>query len=74
MRHYMVDPDNGERLLKIPPNIVAVIKGEAYSAAREAILGAKGIDIAYGRGLDEPAQFIWLNHALEAIDALKEDK
>lgn len=42
-------------------------------AAREAVLGAKAIDVAYGRGLDEPAQFIWLNNALSAIDALRED-
>lgn len=34
MRHYMVDPDNGERLLKIPPDIVAAIKAEAYSEGR----------------------------------------
>ena len=49
---------------------------EAYQrgldAAREAVLGAKAVDIAYGRGLDEPAQFIWLNNALSAIDALRE--
>ncbi len=41
-------------------------------AAREAVLGAKAIDVAAHRAFDEPAQFIWLNHALEAIDALKE--
>ena len=43
-------------------------------AAREAVLGAKAIDVAYGRGLDEPAQFIWLNQAISAIDALREEK
>lgn len=37
MRHYMVDPDNEERLLKIPPRVVAAIKVEAYEAAREAV-------------------------------------
>ena len=36
---------------------------KALDAAREAVLGAKAIDVAYGRGLDEPAQFIWLNQA-----------
>lgn len=47
-------------------------EARVLNAAREAVLGAKAVDVAYGRGLDEPAQFIWLNHALEAIDALKE--
>jgi hypothetical protein len=50
---------------------------EAYQrgldAAREAVLGAKAIDIAYGRAFDEPARFIWLNNALCAIDALRKD-
>jgi len=72
MRHYMVDPDNEERFLKIPPHVVAKIKAEAYAEAREAVLGAKAIDVAAVHAFDEPAQFIWLNHALEAIDALKE--
>ena len=40
-------------------------------AAREALFGAKAIDVYYGRGLDEPPQFIWLNNALAAIDALR---
>lgn len=43
------------------------------AAAREAVLGAKAIDVYYGRGLDEPPQFIWLNNALSAIDALREE-
>ena len=34
MRHYMTDPDNEERLLKIPPRVVAEIKAEAYIAVR----------------------------------------
>jgi hypothetical protein len=46
---------------------------DGLNAAREAVFGAKAIDIAYGRGLDEPAQFIWLNNALAAIDALREE-
>ncbi len=31
MRYYMTDPDNAERLLKIPPRVVAKIKAEAYA-------------------------------------------
>ena len=42
-------------------------------AAREAVLGAKAVDVASGRGLDEPAQFVWLNNALSAIDALRKE-
>ena len=45
---------------------------DGLNAAREAVLGAKAIDVASGRGWDEPAQFIWLNNALSAIDALRE--
>jgi len=37
MRHFMVDPDNTERLLKIPPNIVAAIKAEVYMDVMDAI-------------------------------------
>ena len=33
----MVDPDNEERLLKIPPRIVAEIKAEALAAAVQRI-------------------------------------
>ena len=50
---------------------------EAYlrgiDAAREAVLGAKAIDVYYGRGSDEPPQFVWLNNAISAIDALREE-
>ena len=42
--------------------------------AREAVLEAKAIDVYYGRGLDEPPQFIWLNNAISAIDALREKR
>ena len=48
------------------------IRDKALREAREAMLGAKSIDIAYGRRLDDPAQFIWLNNALDVIDALRE--
>ena len=41
MRHYMVDPDNDQRLLKIPPNIVAAIKAEAYMDVMDAIDGLR---------------------------------
>ena len=68
----MVDPDNEQRLLKIPPHVVAEIKAEAYAEAREAVLGAKSLNVASFRALDKEARFIWMNHALEAIDALKE--
>ena len=37
MRHYMTDPDNDQRLLKIPPNIVKAIKAEAYMDVLNAI-------------------------------------
>ena len=37
MRHYMVDPDNEERLLKVPPRVVQAIKAEAYAEAVEAV-------------------------------------
>ena len=30
MRHYMVDPDNEERLLKVPRHVVAEIEDKAY--------------------------------------------
>jgi hypothetical protein len=33
----MVDPTNDQRLLKIPPNIVAAIKAEAYMDVMDAI-------------------------------------
>lgn len=37
MRHYMVDPDNEERLLKIPPRVVATIQSEILNEAREIV-------------------------------------
>lgn len=37
MRYYMVDPDNEERLLKVPPHVVKRIKAEAYAEAVEAV-------------------------------------
>lgn len=37
MRHYMTDPDNEERLLKVPPIVVAEIKEEVLAAAVQRI-------------------------------------
>jgi hypothetical protein len=37
MRHYIVDPDNDQRLLKIPTEIVAAIKEEAFMDSMDAI-------------------------------------
>ena len=33
----MVDPDNEERLLKVPPRVVKRIKAEAYAEAVDAV-------------------------------------
>jgi hypothetical protein len=38
MRHFMVDPDNDERLLKVPPRVVQAIKAEAYAEAGDSVL------------------------------------
>ena len=37
MRHFMVDPDNEERLLKVPPRVVAAIKAEALDEAVQRV-------------------------------------
>lgn len=37
MRHYIVDPGNEDRLLKIPPSVVAEIQADALREARAAI-------------------------------------
>ena len=57
MRYYMVDPDNEDRLLKIPPSVVAVIQADAerswqypysscinYDAALAAIDALRGAE------------------------------
>lgn len=62
MRHYMKDPDNEERLLKIPPYVVAAIKAEAFDAAREAV------EKWFAENRDE---MTWPEF-LAAINALKE--
>ena len=64
----MVDPDNEERLLKVPPSVVYDIKAEAYSAAREAIAA-----LVTERELRSPSGLeVDVHAALAAIDALKE--
>ena len=76
MRHFMVDPDNEERLLKVPPHVVRAIKFEALDAAREAIEAIPdGYKIrgefesysAYHEGRSD-----FKDGALSAIDALRE--
>ncbi len=66
-----------ERLNNFTPDDFSHAMTESYQrgldAAREAVLGAKAIDVAADRAFDEPAQFIWLNNALSAIDALRKD-
>ena len=37
MRHYVVDPDDEERLLKVPPLVVSEIKEEAIAAAVQRV-------------------------------------
>ena len=70
MRHYMVDPDNEERLLKIPPRVVAEIKAEAYVAAREAV---KGINWFNNEGMMLSA-IVATADSVAAIDALMEEQ
>ncbi len=66
-----------ERSNNFTPDDVSEAMTEAYQrgldAARKAVLGEKAIDVAADRAFDEPAQFVWLNNALSAIDALRED-
>ena len=38
VRHYMTDPDNEERLLKIPPSVVAEIQAEADQRTRQLMI------------------------------------
>ena len=37
MRHFMADPDNQERLLKVPPHVVAWIKAEAFMESARTV-------------------------------------
>jgi hypothetical protein len=78
MRHYMTDPDNSERLLKIPPRVVAQIKAEAYAEAQEAVAaltaGRKRMNYEDGPKVygAHNAYIDCVRDALAAIDALKE--
>lgn len=45
----------------------------ALDAAREAVLGSKSLNVASPRALNNEARFVWMDHALEAIDALRKD-
>ena len=64
MRHWMVDPDNEERLLKVPPHVVKRIKAEAYAEAVEAV---KAQPCPQGYGIRECS--CW-SDAVAAIEAL----
>ena len=64
MRHYIVDPGNEDRLLKIPPSVVAEIQADALREARAAI------EEEYPVGL---AQQQFKAIAITAINELLED-
>jgi hypothetical protein len=49
------------------------IRERTLRDAREAIIAAKSLNVASSHALDKEARFIWMNHALEAIDALREE-
>lgn len=68
MRHYMVDPDNEERLLKIPPHVVAAIKDEAYAETREAVAALPMMTIAGNFPLYDA------DETLAILDALREEQ
>ena len=67
MRHYMVDPDNEDRLLKVPPDVVAGIKAEALSDAVNVVEALTGRNNRISDGTD------WLN-ADVVIQRIKELK
>lgn len=56
----MEDPDNEDRLLKVPPRVVAAIKAEAYAEAA-AIVESHAEDrlVAMPRGVTHPSQDIY---------------
>ena len=39
MRYFMVDPDNEERLLKVPPRVVEQIKADERERIRAGVMG-----------------------------------
>ena len=72
----MVDPDNEERLLKIPPRVVGEIRADALKAAREAVaaVNAKHRPDDSGNARCECFSCLLLEEALAAIDALLKEK
>ena len=75
MRYYMVDPDNAERLLKIPLCVVAAIQADARDAEREALelLALSLVDTRFNPDDERHyVQAVRLTTALAAIDALAE--
>lgn len=69
MRYYMVDPDNEERLLKIPPMVRDKIRADALHEAWKAISEMITID-------SEAASSDYLfgaKDALAVIDRIKGD-
>jgi hypothetical protein len=62
----MVDPDNEDRLLKIPPSVVAAIRAAALQQAREAVEALEPESYATGN-----APYRMRGAALAAIDNLK---
>ena len=76
MRHYMVDPDNEERLLKIPLRVVAEIKAEALAAAVQRVEAIEydpdsGVDWNWDWDIDPTGMtrnpLVWIREAVAAI-------
>ena len=67
MRHYMVDPDNAERLLKIPPSVVAEIQADALREALEAVAAINW------QGSFDDRFVIYYDDVLATINELLED-
>lgn len=72
MRRYMVDPDNEDRLLKIPPHVVAAIKAEALDAAWVAVGNVGVATTTHGDDWRDRDPALVKRDALAAIDSLKE--
>ena len=68
MRHYIEDPDNEDRLLKIPFRVITAIKAEAYKEAIQAIKYEHG---KYGPTVQKNT--LWgIELAMHAIENLGE--
>lgn len=63
----MVDPDNEERLLKVPPHVVKRIKAEAYA---EAVAAVKALPWHRPWGSSDPWKYLHRDDALAAIEGL----